>query len=207
MQMQQFEQQVHQQLVTRGYNQEQSATIMDMARRMASGQNVTVNQSWLDVNDLNRVASAMANARANPRQRAELLSGLTLHGPERAPALRAVPRRTPERTYAYSVTLGTRTYEVVSRTELPARSGSGPAGLERSRLGQIRSALLERTSGLQVYSVSASGERHELNAAERQRFAATYVSRYNQMQRELLVGRQPDELISVASVRRRPSGG
>lgn len=211
MQLQQFEQQVQQSLLTArsSYTQEQASTIMDLARRMAQGQNVSVSQSWLDVNDLNRVASVLANGRANPRQRRELLVDLNgeIHGPIQSPAIRAVPRRTVERTYAYSVTMGARTYEIVSRTELPARSGTGTAGLERSRMGQVRSALLERTPGFQVYAVSASGERRELNAAERQRFTATYVSRYNQMQRELMNGRQPDDLIVIASVRRRPSEG
>lgn len=213
MSMQVFDQQVQQTLLTghSPYTPEQAGIIMGLARRMASGQNVAVSQSWLDVNDLNRVASTLANGRPNPRQRERLVNELSgeLHGPIRSVAIRSVPIRTPERTYAYRVTMGERTYEIVSRTEMPARSGSGPAGLSRSRLGLIRRALVERTPGTQVYAVSASGERGAapLNAAQRQQFARAYVARYNRMERSMLDGHSPEELITVASVRRRPSGG
>ena len=209
MTVQQFTAQIQQQLTSRGYDPAQTRTIMGLADRMSRGQNVVVNQSWLDVNDLNAVAHAMANGRARPRARAELLRDMQVHGPERAPALRAVPRRAPERTYAYRVTLGTRTYEVVSRTELPARTGAGPAGLARSRRGQLRQALVEGSPGMQVYAVTSDGQRGaELNPAQRQRFAQQYVSRYNRMERSMLQGQRPDmTLIQIASVRRRPTSG
>ncbi len=208
MTMQQFNMQIQQQLISGGYSRQQATTIMGLAGRLARGQNVAVNQSWLDVNDLNRIASTMANGRARPRQRREILSDLTLlHGPVRSPTIRTVPRRTPERTYAYRVTMGTRTYEVVSRTELPARSGTGTAGLARSRLGQLRQALVEGASGMRVYAVSSTGARRQLNAAQRQQFARTYVGRYNRMERSMLGGQRPEDLITVASIRRRPSSG
>lgn len=208
MTQQAFTMQIQQQLLDRGYSPDQARTLLDLATRMSQGQNVAVSQSWLDVNDLNRVAETLANGRANPGQRERLLGRMMIHGPERAPAMRAVPIRTPERTYAYRVTMGDRTYEVVSRTEMPARSGSGPAGLARSRMGQLRRALVEGSPGMQVYALTPTGERGaELNAAQRQRFAQQYVSRYNRMERSMLQGQRPEELIEIASVRRRPSAG
>ena len=158
---------------------------------------------------MNRVAQTLANGRANPRQRERLLGNLMLHGPIANIRLRSVPRRAPERTHAYRVTLGNRTYEVVSQTAMPARSGTGPAGLARSRLGLMRRAIVEGGPGLRVYAVTAAGERGaELNRAQRQQFARSYVSRYNRMERSMLSGQRPDmSLITIASVRRRPSGG
>lgn len=227
-----------------GYSQQQANTIMRLARQMAGGSNVTVNQSWLDVNDLNKVANVIARARVStPQQRGEIVSRIerairrraemdrtvpgesarernmrirraaasmddrySLSGPIRSPMARTVPRRAPERTYAYRVTMGTRTFEVVSRTELPPRSGSGPAGLERSRAGQLRRALLEGAPGLQVYAVSG-GSRRELSPEQRASFSSQYVSRYNRMMGAMMNGRQPEELITVASLRRRTSAG
>lgn len=206
--MDQFTTQIQQQLATHGYDPAQVRTIMGLARRMASGENVAVRQSWLDVNDLNRVAQTLATGQHNPRQRESLIRDMGIHGPIGRIRLREVPVRTPERTYAYRVTLGTRTYEVVSRSELPARSGTGPAGLARSRRGQLRQALVEGSPGMRVYAVTRDGTRGaELNRAQRQTFAQQYVSRYNRMERSMLQGQSPEELITISSVRRRPSSG
>ncbi len=211
MAMEQFTMQIRQELTTRGYDPGQIRTIMGLAERMSRGQNVGVNQSWLDINDLNRVAHALTNGRANPRQREELLRNIGIRGPPARIRLREIPVRTPERTYAYRVSMGGQTFEVVSRTEVPSGgSGSGPAHLARSRRGLLRQALIQgpARSGLTIYAVTSSGERgRQLNATQFRDFTAAYLARYNRMERALISGQEMPELITVASVRRRPSGG
>jgi hypothetical protein len=219
------EQQMESRLVAtlrgRGYTAQQASRVMGLAQTLANGGNITIRESWTNTNDVNAVARALANARARPGDRASIAAGVDIHGPPRQPKLRAVPTKAPARTYAYKVEMGGRTYVIESATRYNAKGiGKGIPGLRASRVGQIRGALIERNqSGMRIYSVSASGKRTELNAAQRDRFTQAYNARFSRMERDIRqreqgrtrresgTGEPIEQLIHISSVRKPPAGG
>ncbi len=204
MTMQQVNSQIREQLVSAGYNPQQASAILNMAQRMARGQDVHVPpQSNINVSDIERVRDVLGAIRQRPNSARRILAtefGL-LHGPERRNVrITAVPRRAPTRTYTYQITMGSRTYEVDCSRQFPAR---GRTTLQNSRLGQFYRAIADSDRSVTgIYLVTASGRR-ELSGTSLQQFRAGYVQRFQRMQTASLRNQELPELITISSVRRR----
>jgi hypothetical protein len=204
MTMQQVNSQIREQLATTGYNPQQVSAILDMAQRMARGQDVHVPpQGHFHVPDIERVRDVLGAIRQRPNSARRILAtefGL-LHGPERSRIrLASVPIKAPTRTYTYQVTMGSRTYEVDCSRQFPAR---GRTSLQNSRLGQFYRAIADSDRSVTgVYLVTASGRR-ELRGTTLQQFRAGYVQRFQRMQMAILRNQEPQELITISSIRRR----
>ncbi len=193
-----------QQLVSRGYTQDQARQIIDIVQRMRQGQDVQLNatqSNW--VNDIMALQNAWIRvspettrvSRLTPEQATAVFSGREMRQRDRerrmertvsrsmesmARAVRGTQRPAPVRTYVYDVEVDGRRYVVELNREMP---NPGSTSLSGSRVGQLMRILNQSPSPI-IAITMPDGTSARPGSRAYYSFARTYSAAYTGMLRD-----------------------
>jgi hypothetical protein len=198
-----------QQLVSRGYTQDQASQIIGIVQRLRQGQHVSLNavqSNW--VNDITAIQNAMIRvspettrvSRLTPEQATAVFSGREMRERDRerrvdrlvsesmeqmARTVQGQQRPAPVRTYIYDVEVDGRRYVVELNREMPSR---GITTVSSSRMGQLRRMMSESPSPIIAVRMP-DGTSVRPGTPGYLSFAQTYSTAYQAMLRDPESGR------------------